>query len=121
MLNANKLKCVYVCVCVCVYVCIPLEAQPHLVGQSMKQQHRLPPGCIDLIPLHWDTRESTQAEVVDGTKLAAVPKKRQTIKILSQLAVIFFFLEACVSYFLGTIDRKRVILRINYSLCPYQM
>lgn len=61
---------------VCVWV--PLEAQPHLVGQSVQQQHRLPPGSIDLIPLHGDTGESTQAEVVDGSKLAAVPKQKET-------------------------------------------
>lgn len=59
-------------------MCLPLEAQPHLVGQSVQQQHRLPPGCVDLIPLHWDTGESTQTEVVDGTKLTAVPKNKQT-------------------------------------------
>lgn len=80
MLNAHKLKC----------VCVPLEAQPHFVGQSVQQQHRLPPGCVDLIPLHWDAGESTEAEVVDRTKLAAVPEHKQTIQILSQQALIRF-------------------------------
>lgn len=56
---------------------IPLEAQPHLVGQSVQQQHRLPPSSVDLIPLHRDAGESTQAEVVDGSKLAAVPKQKE--------------------------------------------
>ncbi|KAG7227933.1 hypothetical protein INR49_013727, partial [Caranx melampygus] len=49
------------------------KTQPHFVGQSVQQEHCLPPGCINLIPLHRDTGESTQAEIVDGTKLAAVP------------------------------------------------
>ena len=65
-------------------VCVPLEAQPHLVGQSVQQQHRLPPGCVDLIPLHRDARESAESEVVDGTELAAVPEHKQTIQSLSQ-------------------------------------
>lgn len=56
---------------------VPLETQPHLVGQSVQQQHRLPPGCVDLVPLHWDAGKSTQAEVVDGAKLAAVPKRKE--------------------------------------------
>ncbi len=71
-------------------MCVPLEAQPHFVGQSVQQQHRLPPGCVDLIPLHGDTGESTQTEVVDGTELAAVPEQKQTIQILSQKALINF-------------------------------
>lgn len=80
----------------CVTVWIPLETQPHLVGQRMQQQHRLAPGGVDLIPLHWDAGESTQAEVVDGPKLAAVPKQKQTTQILSQSGVVNFFVpEAC--------------------------
>lgn len=61
--------------------------QPHFVGESVQQKHRLSPGCVDLVPLHRDTGESAQAEVVDGTKLAAVPgKRRETSRILSQHA-----------------------------------
>ena len=58
----------------------------------MQQQHRLPPGCVDLIPLHWDTGESTQAEVIDGTKLPTVPgqEQKQTIENLSQRVSIRF-------------------------------
>lgn len=67
--------------CLSVWVCVPLKAQTHFVGQSVQQQHCLPPSCVNLIPLHWDTGKSTQTEVVDGTKLAAVPaqQKKQTI------------------------------------------
>lgn len=73
-------------------MCVPLKAQTHFVCQSMQQQHRLPPGSVYLIPLDWDTGKSTQTEVVDSTKLAAVPEQQQeqTIYILSQQAFIYF-------------------------------
>lgn len=58
-------------------VCAPLEVQPHLVGECVQQQHRLAPGSVDLVPLHGDTGESTQPEVVDGSKLAAVPDRKE--------------------------------------------
>lgn len=33
-------------------VAVPLEAQPHLVRESMQQQDSLTPGSVDLVPLH---------------------------------------------------------------------
>ena len=53
--------------------CAPLEAEAHLVGQGMQQQHRLAPGGVDLVPLHRDAGQPAQAEVVDGAELTAVP------------------------------------------------
>lgn len=57
------------------HVSEPFEAQPHLIGQSVQQQHRLAPGCIDLVPLHGDAGESPQTEVVDCAELATVPSQ----------------------------------------------
>lgn len=74
-------------------VCVPLEAQPHLIGQSVQQQHRLPPGCVDLVPLHGDAGESTQTEVVDGTKLPAVPETKTTIPESMSIDSFFFVPE----------------------------
>ena len=52
---------------------VPLEAEAHLVGQGVQQQHRLAPGGVDLVPLHRDAGQPAQAEVVDGAELTAVP------------------------------------------------
>lgn len=66
----------------------------------MQQQHRLPPGCVDLIPLHWDTGKSTQTEVVDGTKLAAVPEQQQEQELFtfSVNRHLFIFVQIYVEH-----------------------
>lgn len=71
--NAHKLK-----LCICMYT-VPLEAQAHLVGEGVQQQHRLSPGCVDLIPFNRDAWQPTQTKVVDGTKLTAVPANNSAI------------------------------------------
>lgn len=78
---------------------MPLESQPHFVCESVQQQHRLSPGCVNFVPLHRGTGESTQTEVIDGTKLPTVPgqEKKQT----SQWALIYFCPGAYVEYLLG--------------------
>lgn len=77
---------------------VPLKTQPHFVGQSMQQKHRLPPRRVDLVPLHGNAGKSTQSEVVDGTKLAAVPGK-----------YIYFLLSALIFFFLITRQTKMYI------------
>lgn len=72
-----------------VHISEPFEAQPHLIGQSVQQQHRLAPSCIDLVPLHGDAGESTQTEVVDCAKLATVPKQVHFESVDKHLLTIF--------------------------------
>lgn len=63
----------------------PLKLQAHLVGQGMQQQHSLPPGSIDLIPLHRDAGEAAKPEVIYCAKLPTVPVIRRIINKCARL------------------------------------
>lgn len=47
-----------------------VEGEIHLACECCEQQCRLTPRSIDLTPIHRRTRQSAQAEVVNGTKMA---------------------------------------------------
>lgn len=63
----------------CVVVHLPLKLQAHFVGQGMQQQHSLPPGSVDLVPLHRNAGEAAESEVIYCAKLPAVPVIRRII------------------------------------------
>lgn len=46
----------------------------------MEQQHCLAPGSIDFIPLHRNTGQATQSEIIDCAKLSAVPTEKEKVR-----------------------------------------
>ena len=67
---------------------VPLKLQTHLIGQSMEQQHCLAPGSIDFIPLHRNTGQATQSEIIDCAKLSAVPDVEGGIEDIGFLELV---------------------------------
>lgn len=87
----------------------------------MQQQHRLPPSCVDLIPLHRNAGQPTQAEVVDGAKLAAVPGKEQHRLLLSAgshlfLTLIWLQTSSCVPDMKSRIENVCFLESIQLNL-----